>query len=92
MKSFFEFFEKIRAEKRFYEQDAQPQQPQQDAQPQQPDMQTAPDATPEETNDKAQSQDDSQNQLSEPAHDPKLEELMKTIKDAMPDLKYKKFG
>ena len=85
MISFFEFYEKVRSEKRYNEQD----------QPQSPEIDVAPDTNPEQQDqgqgqaaqDQQGQQDDATSQLSEPAHDPKLEELMQQIQDALPQLK-----
>ena len=90
MKTFFEFYEQIKRNKLMWEQD-QPAV----AQPQQPPANTANDTPPEQTaaqggsqqQPQQQTQDDSTNQLSEPAHDPKLDELIQSLKDAMSDLK-----
>lgn len=86
MISFFEFYEKVRSEKRYNEQD-QPQSPKVDVAPDaNPEQQVQGQATQDQQGQEGQ-QDDSTSQLSEPAHDPKLEELMQQIKDTLPQLK-----
>lgn len=71
MKTFFEFMEKIRRERRINEQGEQ-QPPAQPA-----NNQTAPDATPEQ-------QDG--NQTSDPAHDSEFEKLVQIMKSSMESL------
>ena len=87
MKSLFKFYEQVKLHNSLYEQD-DPQQPQQNQQAAQNPV--ANDTSPEEAEYNPKQTDSENNELSEPAHDPKLEEIIKMLNDSLKDLQSSK--
>ena len=85
MKSFFKFYEQVRLHNSLYEQE-QPQQEQPQQNQQATQVPVANDMSPEESQDNPKQTDSDNSGLSEPAHDPKLEEIIKMLNDSLKDL------